>query len=60
MYASDYNGTVYSEANKMKDYITYEDSTQISAIVKFHPVQTLQETLWDGEVIFEKKVIHLL
>ena len=55
MYASDYNGSIQFEANKMKDYVTYEDSTMITAIVKFHPVQTLQETLWDGEVLFEKK-----
>lgn len=55
MYASDYNGSINFETNKMKDYITFEDSTTISAIVKFHAVQALQETLWDGEVIFEKK-----
>ena len=55
MYASDYNGSVKFEANKMKDYVTYEDSTMITAIVKFHPIQALQETLWDGEVLFEKK-----
>ena len=55
MYASNYNGSVKFEANKMKDYITYEDSTTITAIVKFLAVQTLQETLWDGEVLFEKK-----
>jgi hypothetical protein len=39
----------------MKDYFTYEDSTIITAIVKFHPVQSLQQTLWDGEVTFEKQ-----
>ena len=39
----------------MKDYITYEDSTTITAIVKFLAVQTLQQTLWDGEVLFEKR-----
>lgn len=55
MYASDYNGSVKFEANRMKDYFTYEDSTTITAIVKFHAVQALQETLWDGEVLFEKK-----
>jgi hypothetical protein len=54
-YASEYNGTIYQEANKMKDYVTYEDSTIITAIVKFHPVQSLQQTLWDGEVTFEKQ-----
>lgn len=55
MYASDYNGSVKFEANKMKDFITYEDSTTITAIVKFLAVQTLQQTLWDGEVLFEKR-----
>lgn len=55
MYASDYNGSVNLEANKMKEYITYEDSTTITAIVKFLANQTLQQTLWDGEVLFEKK-----
>lgn len=55
MYASDYNGSVKFEANKMKDYITYEDSTTMTAIVKFLAVQTLQQTMWDGEVLFEKK-----
>ena len=55
MYASDYNGSVNFEANKMKDYVTYEDSTTITAIVKFLAVQTLRETLWDGEVLFEKR-----
>jgi len=54
-YASEYNGAIYQEANKMKDYFTYEDSTIITAIVKFHPVQSLQQTLWDGEVTFEKQ-----
>ena len=54
-YASEYNGEVYQEGNKMKDYIVYEDSTLITAIVKFHPVQSLQQTLWDGEVSFEKQ-----
>ena len=54
-YASEYNGTVYQEGNKMKDYFTYEDSTLITAIVKFHPIQSLQQTLWDGEVSFEKQ-----
>jgi hypothetical protein len=54
-YASEFNGTVYQEGNKMKDYFTYEDSTLITAIVKFHPVQSMQQTLWDGEVTFEKQ-----
>jgi hypothetical protein len=54
-YASEYNGEVYQEGNKMKDYIIYEDSNIITSIVKFHPVQSLQQTLWDGEVSFEKQ-----
>lgn len=55
VYANEYNASIYQEANKMKDYINYEDSSIISAVVKFHPVQTLQQTLWDAEVVFEKK-----
>lgn len=54
-YVSAYNNTVNIDANKMKDYITYEDSSLISAIVKFHPIQSMQQTLWDGEVSFEKQ-----
>lgn len=54
IYANEYNSTIYQEANKMKDYVTYEDSSIITSIVKFHPVQALQETLWDAEVVFEK------
>ncbi len=54
-YASEYNGEVYQEGNKMKDYIIYEDPNIITSIVKFHPVQSLQQTLWDGEVSFEKQ-----
>lgn len=60
MYASDYNGFVNFEANKMKDYVTYEDSSTITAIVKFLAVQNTQETLWDGEVLFERKGDSLL
>lgn len=54
-YANDYNGKIIQEANKLKDYIIYEDSSAITAIIKFQATQLLQDILWQGMVDFKKQ-----
>ena len=54
LYANNYNGKVFQEGNKLKDYVVYEDSALITCILKLYTSQTLQDAIWQGTAEFQK------